>query len=93
MPFGRIYWAKIFVPVSVWSYCYRRHGTTVSVCVWRYMQHINESYKTNLQKINNLVLVMFENDTMVEPRESEVRHCIERLLYSFQQIYCRLLGN
>jgi len=36
------------------------------------MQQVNASYKTNLEKLNSLVLVMFENDTMVEPRESEV---------------------
>lgn len=34
-------------------------------------RHINASYKTNLQQLNNLVLVMFDNDTMVEPKESE----------------------
>jgi len=36
------------------------------------MQVFNESYKTNLLNIKNLVLVMFENDTMVIPRESAV---------------------
>jgi len=43
------------------------------------MQHINASYKTNLQQLNNLVLVMFDNDTMVEPKESEVSHwsCVD----------------
>jgi palmitoyl-protein thioesterase len=34
-------------------------------------RHINTSYKENLAKLKNLVLVKFENDTMVEPRESE----------------------
>lgn len=33
-------------------------------------RNYNETYKTNLLKIKNLVLVMFENDTMVEPRET-----------------------
>ncbi|XP_001603353.1 palmitoyl-protein thioesterase 1 [Nasonia vitripennis] len=32
---------------------------------------INETYKENLQKLKNLVLVKFEKDTMVEPRISE----------------------
>lgn len=31
----------------------------------------NITYKTNLKKLNNLVLVKFANDTMVEPKESE----------------------
>jgi len=38
------------------------------------MQQVNASYKTNLQQLNSLVLVKFDNDTMVEPRESEVSH-------------------
>lgn len=33
--------------------------------------NINEEYKDNLQKLQNLVLVKFANDTMVEPVESE----------------------
>ena len=32
---------------------------------------VNQTYKTNLQKIRNLVLVKFLRDTMVTPRESE----------------------
>ncbi|EFN80497.1 palmitoyl-protein thioesterase 1 [Harpegnathos saltator] len=32
---------------------------------------INEYYKSNLQKLHNLVLVKFANDTMVEPVETE----------------------
>ncbi|XP_015517839.2 palmitoyl-protein thioesterase 1 [Neodiprion lecontei] len=32
---------------------------------------LNEDYKQNLQKLKKLVLVMFENDTMVQPRQSE----------------------
>ncbi|XP_060582407.1 palmitoyl-protein thioesterase 1-like isoform X2 [Ruditapes philippinarum] len=32
---------------------------------------VNQTYKTNLQKLKNLVLVKFLQDTMVEPRESE----------------------
>lgn len=31
----------------------------------------NQTYKTNLLKLKNLVLVKFSEDTMVEPRESE----------------------
>jgi len=40
--------------------------------MWHHVQHVNASYKTNFEKLNSLVLVMFENDTMVEPRETEV---------------------
>ncbi|CAD5125040.1 DgyrCDS13284 [Dimorphilus gyrociliatus] len=32
---------------------------------------INESYKENLQKLNNFVMVMFNKDTMVQPKISE----------------------
>ncbi|KAK0174038.1 hypothetical protein PV328_007156 [Microctonus aethiopoides] len=32
---------------------------------------VNKTYKENLQRLNRLVLVLFENDTMVQPRESE----------------------
>ena len=31
----------------------------------------NETYKTNLNKLRNLVLVKFLNETIVEPKESE----------------------
>lgn len=31
----------------------------------------NATYKTNLLKLNNLVLVKFLNETIVEPKESE----------------------
>ena len=34
---------------------------------------MNAAYKQRLSAINNLVLVMFEEDTMVQPKESEVR--------------------
>ncbi|XP_022102297.1 palmitoyl-protein thioesterase 1-like [Acanthaster planci] len=32
---------------------------------------VNETYKTNLQKLKKFVMVMFGNDTMVQPKESE----------------------
>ncbi|XP_008544079.1 palmitoyl-protein thioesterase 1 [Microplitis demolitor] len=32
---------------------------------------VNETYKENLQRLETLVLVKFENDTMVQPRETE----------------------
>lgn len=32
---------------------------------------INKSYRDNLLKLKNFVLVMFTNDTMVVPKESE----------------------
>lgn len=34
-------------------------------------REINESYRTNLQKLENLVLVQFEDETIVQPKESE----------------------
>jgi len=34
-------------------------------------REINQSYKTNLQKLNEFVMVLFDNDTMVEPKESQ----------------------
>ena len=36
-------------------------------------QKFNQDYKDNLLKLKNLVLVKFNLDTMVVPRESEVR--------------------
>lgn len=33
--------------------------------------HINQTYKTNLQKLQSMVLVKFANDTIVWPRETE----------------------
>ena len=44
------------------------------------LQHMNASYKTNLQQLNSLVLVKFDNDTMVEPRESEVSLSVALML-------------
>lgn len=38
-----------------------------------HFQNLNEKYKENLLKLQNLVLVKFLNDTMVVPKESEVR--------------------
>ena len=35
-------------------------------------QSVNATYKSNLEKLKNLVLVKFSQDTMVIPRESEV---------------------
>lgn len=32
---------------------------------------INETYKKNLQQLDNLVLVLFQNETIVQPKESE----------------------
>jgi palmitoyl-protein thioesterase len=32
---------------------------------------VNETYKTNLQKLKKFVMVMFGKDTMVQPKESE----------------------
>ncbi|XP_071835867.1 palmitoyl-protein thioesterase 1-like [Apostichopus japonicus] len=32
---------------------------------------VNKDYKTNLQKLNKFVMVMFSEDTMVQPKESE----------------------
>jgi len=57
---------------------------SVSICVLLVcvmaLQHVNASYKTNLQQLNGLVLVKFDNDTMVEPRESEVSVSVSSVL-------------
>ncbi|XP_046995486.1 palmitoyl-protein thioesterase 1 [Schistocerca americana] len=34
-------------------------------------RQLNETYRTNLLKLKNLILVRFNNDTIVEPRETE----------------------
>lgn len=36
-----------------------------------HVQVKNQSYKENLLKLRNLVLVLFDADTIVQPRESE----------------------
>lgn len=41
-----------------------------------FMQEIKPEYKTNLQKLKNFVMVKFAQDTMVDPKESEVRYCL-----------------
>ena len=35
-------------------------------------QVINTTYRANLLKLKNFVMVLFNNDTIVEPKESEV---------------------
>ena len=37
-----------------------------------YVQVFNATYKKNLMKLSNFVMVMFLHDTMVQPKESEV---------------------
>ena len=37
-----------------------------------YVQVFNGTYKKNLMKLSNFVMVMFLHDTMVQPKESEV---------------------
>lgn len=39
------------------------------VCI--YFQNVNEAYKTNLQQLENFVMVRFNNDTVVQPIASE----------------------
>jgi hypothetical protein len=39
---------------------------------WFNFKKFNQDYKDNLLKLKNLVLVKFNLDTMVVPRESEV---------------------
>ena len=41
-----------------------------------FMQEIKPECKTNLQKLKNFVMVKFAQDTMVDPKESEVRYCL-----------------
>ena len=53
------------------------------------MQKVNEQYKTNLQKLENFVMIKFTEDTMVVPKESEVRlqkSCIECLICGISNI-------
>ena len=53
------------------------------------MQKVNVQYKTNLQKLENFVMIKFTEDTMVVPKESEVRlqkSRIERLIYGISYI-------
>ena len=38
-----------------------------------FYQTVNPSYKTNLMKLKNFVMVKFGKDTMVDPKESEVK--------------------
>ena len=38
---------------------------------------MNPDYKTRLSAIQKLVLVKFELDTMVQPKESEVTICVQ----------------
>ncbi|XP_053994405.1 palmitoyl-protein thioesterase 1 [Hylaeus volcanicus] len=48
---------------------YRKKSTFISDI--NNERHINQTYKTNLQKLQSMVLVKFENDTIVWPRETE----------------------
>ena len=41
---------------------------------------MNADYKARLSAISNFVLVMFELDTMVQPKESEVSRLLSSLL-------------
>lgn len=43
--------------------------------------NINEEYKSRLLAINDFVLVMFNNDTVVEPVETEVLEMMTSFLY------------
>ena len=36
------------------------------------VQVVNVTYKTNLMKLKNFVMIKFNNDSVVQPRESEV---------------------
>lgn len=39
-------------------------------------QGVNESYKKNLMALKKFVMVKFLNDSIVDPVDSEVRHCL-----------------
>lgn len=43
------------------------------------LQTFNQDYKDRLSNISNLVLVKFLEDTMVQPKESEVSRTNERV--------------
>ena len=32
---------------------------------------VNETYRDNLKKLKNFVMIMFKNDTIVQPKETE----------------------
>ncbi len=38
------------------------------------LQGINETYKKGIKDMSNLVLVKFNNDAMIEPKESQVMY-------------------
>lgn len=42
------------------------------------LQGVNESYKKNLMALKKFVMVKFLNDSIVDPVDSEVRHCLGR---------------
>lgn len=43
---------------------------------WPFLQGVNESYKRNLMALKKFVMVKFLNDSIVDPVDSEVRHCV-----------------
>lgn len=45
---------------------------------WPFLQGVNESYKKNLMALKKFVMVKFLNDSIVDPVDSEVRHCLGR---------------
>lgn len=47
----------------------------------------NMTYKTNLQKLKNFVMIKFTEDTMVQPRDSEVSAQRARLYYTIIKYY------
>ena len=55
-----------------------------------FMQEIKPEYKTNLQKLKNFVMVKFAQDTMVDPKESEVRYCLYCLIFFYLNYLCIL---
>jgi hypothetical protein len=42
-------------------------------------QAVNQTYKENLMKVKNFVMVKFLRDTMVDPKDTEVNHCCNPL--------------
>jgi len=65
---------KFLVQAEYWHDPFRNEeyiGKSVFLADINNERGINGSYKENLQKLENLVLVRFEDETIVQPKESE----------------------
>lgn len=67
--------------VRLSSPCWNLMVKSLRYC-WPFLQGVNESYKKNLMALKKFVMVKFLNDSVVDPVDSEVRHCLGRLQHS-----------